>query len=84
MHVFDLGHHEQLPSVFSIKLIRSIQYRQAGYNKKSHSEHEAELLLHQSAKKAFDALGLKKLPSINMLKQEYAALLAEKKKLYQG
>lgn len=60
------------------------QYRQAGYNTKFHSEHESELLLHQSAKKAFDTLGLKKLPSINMLKQEYAALLAEKKKLYQG
>lgn len=61
-----------------------IQYRQAGYSKKFHSEHEGEILLHQSAKKAFDALGLKKLPSIQALKREYAVLLAEKKKLYQG
>ncbi|AOT68746.1 relaxase [Geosporobacter ferrireducens] len=61
-----------------------VQYRKAGYSKKFLAEHEGEIILHQSAKKAFDALGLKKLPSINTLKQEYAALLAEKKKLYQG
>lgn len=40
--------------------------------------------MHQSAKEAFNTLELKKLPSIQTLKQEYAALLAEKKKLYQG
>ncbi len=61
-----------------------VQYRKSGYSKKFRSEHEGEILLHQSAKKAFDALGLKKLPSIQMLKQEYAVLLTEKKKLYQG
>ncbi|MDR2022484.1 MAG: hypothetical protein LBQ71_04385 [Hungatella sp.] len=32
----------------------------------------------------FDGLGVKKLPSINQLKQEWAALAAEKKKLYSG
>lgn len=37
-----------------------VQYRKAGYNKKYYAEHEGEILLHQSAKKAFDALGLKK------------------------
>lgn len=61
-----------------------VEYRKAGYSKKFLAEHEGEILLHQSAKKAFDALGLKKLPSINTLKQEFAVLLAEKKKLYQG
>lgn len=61
-----------------------IQYRKAGYSKKFFAEHEGEILLHQSAKKAFDALGLKKLPSISSLKQEFAILLVEKKKLYQG
>jgi len=59
------------------------EYRKAGYSKSFRAEHEADIILHQAAKKAFDALGLKKLPTINMLKQEYAALLAEKKKLYQ-
>lgn len=61
-----------------------VQYRKSGYSNKFRSEHEGEILLHQSAKKAFDAFGLKKLPSIQMLKQEYAVLLTEKKKLYQG
>jgi hypothetical protein len=61
-----------------------VQYRQAGYSKKFRSEHETEIILHQSAKKTFDALGLKKLPAINTLRQEYAVLLTEKKKLYQG
>lgn len=60
------------------------QYRKAGYSKKFLAEHEGDIILHQAAKKHFDSLGLKKLPTINMLKQEYAALVAEKKKLYQG
>ncbi len=46
--------------------------------------HRADITLHQTAKKYFDGLGLKKLPTITALKQEYAALLAEKKKLYCG
>ena len=58
------------------------QYRAAGYNKKFLAAHDAEITIHQGAKKFFDALNLKKLPSIAALKQEYAALLAEKKKLY--
>jgi hypothetical protein len=57
-------------------------YRDSGHSKKYYGEHEAEILTHKEAKKAFDALGLKKIPSIKVLQQEYAALLAEKKKLY--
>jgi len=60
------------------------QYRQAGYSKSFRAEHEGDIILHQAAKKHFDSLGLKKLPTINALKQEYATLAAEKKKLYQG
>ena len=36
----------------------------------------------KAAKKAFDDLGLKKLPTVKSLKAEYAELLAEKKSLY--
>ncbi len=61
-----------------------IEYRKAGYNKKFYAEHESEIILHQSVKKAFDALGVKNLPSIKILQTEYATLLAEKKKLYQS
>ncbi len=57
-------------------------YRQAGYSKKFLSEHEKAIAMHKEAKRAFDALGLNKLPTIKALQQEYAALLSEKKKLY--
>ena len=57
-------------------------YRQSGYSKKFLSEHEGEIALHKAAKKAFDELGLKKLPTIRSLRAEYAALLAEKKQTY--
>ena len=55
-------------------------YREAGYSKKFLVEHEADILLHKAAKKAFDDLGLKKLPSIKSLQTEYAQLLAQKRK----
>jgi len=61
-----------------------VQYRQSGYNKKHYAQHEGDIILHQAAEKHFDSLGLKKLPTMNMLKQEYATLSAEKKKFYQG
>jgi len=57
-------------------------YRKAGYSKKFRTEHESDLLIHQEAKKCFDNSGLTKIPSIKTLKQEYATLSAEKKKLY--
>jgi len=61
-----------------------IAYRKAGYSKKFYAEHESEILLHKAAKQAFDAQNLKKLPTVKVLKQEYASLLAGKKKLYQS
>lgn len=61
-----------------------IQYKQSGYSRKFYAQHEGDLILHQAAKKHFNSLGLKKPPMMNMLKQEYATLAAEKKKLYQG
>ena len=57
-------------------------YRQSGYSKKFLAEHEGEIALHKAAKKAFDELGLKKLPTIKTLRTEYAALLTEKKQTY--
>lgn len=57
-------------------------YRKAGYSKKFYNEHESEIIIHKAAKKAFDDLGLKKLPTVKSLKAEYAELLAEKKSLY--
>ena len=57
-------------------------YRQSGYSQKFLAEHEGEITLHKAAKKAFDDLGLKKLPTIRSLRAEYAALLVEKKQTY--
>ena len=59
-----------------------VAYRKAGYSKNFKADHEADILLHQAAKKHFDSLGLKKLPTVKALNAEYAALLAEKKAAY--
>ena len=59
-----------------------IGYRKAGYSKKYLAEHESDILLHRAAKKAFDELGVKKLPTVRCLQDEYAKLLAEKKAAY--
>ena len=61
-----------------------VAYRKAGYSKKFKAEHEADILLHQAAKRYFDALGLKKLPTVKALNAEYAALLTDKKEAYGG
>ena len=57
-------------------------YRKAGYSKKYLAEHERDILLHKAAKNAFDELGVKKLPTVKSLQEEYAKLLAEKKAAY--
>ena len=60
------------------------QYRKLPPKKQAqfYAEHTGEIISCEAAKRYFDSLGLKKLPSIQSLKQEYAALLAENKKLY--
>lgn len=57
-------------------------YRKAGYSKKYLAEHESEIILHKAAKKAFDELGVKKLPTVKALQTEYATVLAAKKHAY--
>ena len=59
-----------------------IAYRKSGYSKKFLAENESDILLHKAAKKTFDEMGLKKLPTIKNLQSEYSALIDEKKKLY--
>ncbi len=59
-----------------------VGYRKAGYSKKYLAEHEGDILLHKAAKKAFDELGVKKLPTVKALQAEYSTLLAEKKSAY--
>jgi len=57
-------------------------YRKSGYSKKYLAEHESEILLHKSAKKAFDESGMTKLPTEKSLQAEYADLLVKKKEAY--
>jgi hypothetical protein len=59
-----------------------VAYHKAGYSKEFLEEHESDILLHRAAKKAFDVLKVKKLPTVKSLQAEYAALLAEKKAAY--
>lgn len=59
-----------------------VEYRKAGYSKTFRTAHEAEILLHQAAKNYFDELGIKKLPSVKALREEYADLLDQKRKAY--
>jgi hypothetical protein len=59
-----------------------VAYRKAGYSKKFLAEHESDILLHKAAKKAFDELNVKKLPTVKSLQTEYATLLTEKKAAY--
>jgi hypothetical protein len=57
-------------------------YRKAGYSKKYLTEHESDILIHKAAKKTFDDFGLKKLPMVKSLSEEFAKLLSEKKAAY--
>ena len=54
-------------------------YRKAGYSKKYYDAHESDILIHEAAKKAFDDLALKKLPTVKSLQAEYSDLLVQKK-----
>lgn len=57
-------------------------YKASHYSKKYLAEHEADILLHRAAKKTFNDMQLKKLPTVKSLQAEYAALLSEKKAAY--
>ena len=46
--------------------------------------HRTDIALHKAAKRHFNELGMKKTPSINTLRQEWATLESEKKTLYKG
>ena len=57
-------------------------YKKSRYSRKFLAEHESEIILHRAAKKVFDQMSVKKLPTVKSLQTEYAALLADKKSAY--
>ena len=60
------------------------KYKASGSDRAFYDVHTTEIILHEAAKKHFDGLGVKKLPSINALQQEWSELEAERRKLYSG
>ena len=57
-----------------------VEYRKAGYSKKFFEEHREAITIHKAAKQAFDELGLKKIPRVKDLNEEYYSLMSENKK----
>lgn len=70
---------------YSKTRVTYVEYRKAGYSKRFRETHEADILLHQASKRAFDEAGFgkgKKLPTIASLRAAYGEQLEEKKKVY--
>ena len=59
-----------------------ILYRKSGYSKRFLEEHKEAVLIHKAAKKAFDDLGIKKLPAVKDLQAEWVELQKHKRELY--
>lgn len=59
------------------------EYKKSRQKNKFHAEHVDEIEKHEAAKAAFDALGGKSIPKVAQLSAEYAALLAEKREMYE-
>lgn len=58
------------------------EYRKAGYSKKFLESHRDEIIIHKSAKAAFDELSVKQISKVKALTDEYAEVLAAKKQTY--
>jgi len=61
------------------------EYKKSKWSKSFRATHEADIILHQTAKKAFDDLGYgrdKKLPTVASLRAEYDPMLEEKRNAY--
>ena len=59
-----------------------VGYRKAGYSKKFLAKHEAEITAYKNTRAYFNEQNFEKFPTIKLLQQEYAEVLAEKKKAY--
>ena len=57
-------------------------YKSSNFDSGFYEKNRASIALHEAARKHFDSLGVKKLPKISELKEEYVTLSTEKKKLY--
>ena len=77
---YNIGHYGKSRVVYKVyRNIKSQKDRDIFFE-----ANRADITLHLAAKKYFDGLGLKKLPSMQSLRQEYATLESERKSLYRG
>ena len=60
-----------------------LAYKESGYSKKYYEEYAGDILIHRSAKNAFNDLRGRKISSIQELKSEYATLV-DKKRMAHG
>jgi hypothetical protein len=58
-------------------------YRKNGYSRSFREAHSEEIRIHKEAKKAFDALGQGKIPTVKQLNEEYKTVLQEKREAYE-
>ena len=58
-----------------------VEYRKSGYSKRYFEQHREEITLHKASKEAFSKID-GRIPKIKELNEEYARVLAEKKKTY--
>ena len=59
------------------------QYKASGYSKNFLEKHEGEIVLHRTAKKTFDKLGVKKLPSVKIINKDFNEILKHKRLIYE-
>lgn len=59
-----------------------VQYKKSNWSPKFAAQNEQEIAIHRAAKKAFDAMGMRKLPKVADLNAEYERLQTEKNALY--
>lgn len=70
------------PGKNSAQVGQNVAYRKSGYSKKFLEKHEADIIIHKATKRAFDEMGVKKLPTVKSLQVEFADLLTAKKEAY--
>ena len=80
----DIEQKEERMHIINYSKTRDIYtaYRKAGYSRNFFEVHREEITLHKAAKDAFDQLGLKKIPRVAELNEEFNRLAKEKNAEY--
>ena len=59
-----------------------VAYRESGYAAKFYEKNVKDILLHQSAKQAYDLISTKTIPTVKNLQLEYVSIKEQNKDLY--